>query len=168
MELLIRISTNIFIVFILFFMIFWDRENTSPIKKYWMPKIQPVLLWLGLTHTWKMFAPDPPTYNVWPKIKIYLNDGNFFIWEPTRYAELNAIEKLRYKKFHKFYHEIARAKTAHYSKIDFINYLIHKHSLQDRCTKLEVYRVSVAIPQFGNATGPEPAIKQQLIYTHNI
>lgn len=168
MELIIRICTNAFILIMLFFMVCWDWQATNPIKKYWMPKLQPVFLWLGLTHTWNMFAPDPPLYNVWPKIKIYLKNGEFIIWEPTPYSELNAFEKIQYKKFHKFYYEVARSKTSFYSKIDFINYLLHKHQLKDKCVKLEIYRVSRAIPPINNPSNDLPIANQQLIYTHNI
>jgi len=168
MELVFRILINAFIVIMLFFMLYWDREPTNPVKKYWMPKLQPVFLWLGLIHTWKMFAPDPPLVNVWPKIKIYLKNGEFIIWEPTRYSELNAYEKIRYKKFHKFYYEVARAKTSFHIKIDFIYYLLEQHQLKDKCEKLEVYRVFVSIPPIGSSSKETPAINQQLIYTHNI
>lgn len=168
MELIVKICINVFIVIMLFFMVYWDREATNPIKKYWVPILQPVFLWLGLTHTWQMFAPDPPLLNVWPKIKIYLTNGEFIIWEPTRYSELNAYEKIKYKKFHKFYYEVARAKTSFHSKIDFINYLLHEHQLKDNCTKLEIYRVTLAIPLFNAPAGETPVVNQQLIYTHTI
>ena len=165
---LTRIITNIFILVMLFWMVFWDSELNNPVKKYWMPKMKPVFLWLGLTAEWKMFSPDPFLYNSWPILKIFLQDGGFFLWEPTQGTQLNFIQKIRYKKSHKFYHEVGKANASFYTKVDFITYILHKHGLNDQCAKVEVYRVHQNIRPFDKQSDAgTPRICKQLVYTYN-
>ncbi len=166
LEIILKIVTNLFIILMLFWMIFYDSEAINPIKKYWIPKVQNYFIWLGLSHGWKMFSPDPYRYNNWPKVKITLKSGDFMVWEPTPTAELNVYEKLKYKKFHKFYHEVSRAKAAYHTKRDFIDYLLHKYDLKEQCEKVEIYRIHQNLHPFENQQ-PEPLpIYQQLIYTY--
>ncbi|RFM26432.1 hypothetical protein [Deminuibacter soli] len=162
----ITILTNLFIVLMLFWMIFWDRELSHPVRKWWIPKVLPYFFWLGLCHEWKMFSPDPYKQNWWPKIKLTLADGNFFIWEPTPSEQLNAWEKLRYKKYHKLYLEISRYKGAVNIKLDFILYLLRRYNLEGTCVKAEIYQVHQPIPPMDNSEQTPVKTYQSLVYTY--
>lgn len=162
---LTRIIIDLFILLMLFWMIFYDSEVSNPIKKWWIPKIQPVFYWLGLSHEWKMFSPEPYKQNMWPKLKIRLKNGEFIIWEPTRPSQLNAFEKIKYKKYYKIYHEVSRAKTSYHIKTDFIEHLLHKHQLYDCCEKVEVYRVHTVIKKYGQEV-IDHTTYQRLVYTY--
>ncbi len=167
LPLLSKIASNAFIVLMLFWMICWDKEADNPIKKYGAAYLKPLFLWLGLTAEWKMFSPNPPLYNHWPNIKIYLKNGEFMVWEPTRGTSLNFIEKIRFKKHLKVYHEVGQAKTSFHIKRDFIEYLLHKYQLKDRYTKAEVYRVHQNITPYGQEADEQSKIFKQLIFTYN-
>ncbi|MFT6921397.1 MAG: hypothetical protein ACJA1C_000391 [Crocinitomicaceae bacterium] len=162
----LKICTNVFIVLMLFWMVFWSAEKNHPIKKWWIPKIQRVFIWLGLSHSWNMFSPNPSLFNSWAKIKIILDEKNHVTWEATPPSELNAFEKLKYKKFYKVYHEIARSKGNKKMKRDFIEYLLNKHDLSDKWIKVEVYMVWTEIPLFNTEPEEELEIYQSLIFTH--
>jgi len=164
---IIRILINLLIIAMLFWMIFFDSEPNNPIKKYWMPKVQSIFVWFGLSHEWRMFSPDPFRQTMWPKVKMILANDDFFVWEPTFTKELSVLEKVKYKKFHKFYHDVGRAKAAFHTKIDFIEYLLHKYALKETCVKVEIYRVTQAIPPFDEQTDQLPPIYQQLVYTYH-
>jgi len=163
---LLDILVNLFIGLMLFWMLFWDSEPNNPIKKHWIPFIKPAFLYLGLTAEWKMFSPDPFLYNSWPYLKIYLDNGEFLAWEPKKGNELTAIEKIKYKKSHKFYHEVGRAKASFHVKIDFIEYLLAKHDLHQRCIRVEVYRVHQNIRPYNDLSGEESGIFKNLVYTY--
>jgi hypothetical protein len=162
---ILRILINGFIGISLFWMFFWDSEPVNPIKKYWIPKIQFVYIWLGLTAEWKMFSPDPPLRNLWPRVKITLANNEVITWESTPTSDMNVIDKLRYKKFHKFYFEVAKPKAAYHTKRDFIEYLMNKYSFPDKCTKVEIYVVCQQVNPFENQSELPQPIQQQLIYT---
>ncbi|MFY0591926.1 hypothetical protein [Roseivirga sp.] len=148
-----------------FWMIFWDSERSNPIRKYFIPRIQHWFIWLGLTAEWKMFSPDPPLRNIWPLVKFTFSNDEFAIWEPESISKMSVINKIRYKKFHKVYFEVSRAKGATQAKRDFIDYLLTKYSFNDSCIKVEVYTVSQKINSFYKQSEPEPEIFKQLVFT---
>jgi hypothetical protein len=167
MSLILNIGTNSFIILFIYWMLYWDMEPGHPIKKYWIPKIKPVFLWLGLTAEWKMFSPNPFLYNSWPIMKIFLENGEFVLWEPTEGSNLNFIQKIRFKKSQKFYHEVGREKASFHIKRDFIEYILNKNKLTDRCTKVEIYRVHQNILPFDNRDSETPKILKKLVFTFN-
>ncbi|MEI6409154.1 MAG: hypothetical protein WCR52_07220 [Bacteroidota bacterium] len=174
-DVLSRIAINVFICIMLFWMIFWDAERENPIRKFWAQKLYPIFAWLGLTSEWKMFAPDPPLRTIWPKVKMTLMDGNYYVWEPTYIGTLSVFEKMKYKKYHKVYFELASPKHYMHTKRDFIDYLLFKYKFDSPCVKVEVYMVAENVPPFkAKPKDPlveneveDPKIYQQLIYTYH-
>ena len=160
------VLTDIFILLMLFWMLFWDKEPHHPVRKWWIPKVQRYFFWLGLAHEWKMFSPDPYKQNWWPKIKLTLADGNYFIWEPTPATQLNVWEKLMYKKYHKLYMEVSRYKGSKQVKMDFILYLLRRFELQDKCTKVEIYQAYQSVPAFGEKAPDPIKTYESLVYTY--
>jgi hypothetical protein len=164
-ETLERTLANMMIVAMLFWMLFWDSEASNPIRRYWIPKIQKVFIWLGLNAEWRMFSPDPPRRDIWPMAKLTIDNCNVVHWEPTPYGELTVLQKIRFKKLHKYYHEVVRVGSGQQIKRDFVEYLLRKGLHRGPCTKVELYRVVLNTRSFGAPEAELPAAYKQLIFT---
>ncbi|MEO0736251.1 MAG: hypothetical protein AAFZ35_05535 [Cyanobacteria bacterium J06649_12] len=164
-EALMRVFINLFILSMLFWMIFWDMEPANPIRKYWIPKIQWVFIWLGLNSQWQMFAPDPPRRTIWPLAKITLKNMEIVYWEPKPYAQMGGFEKIRLKKFHNHFHEMVRPQSGEQLKQDFVDYLLHKKNLKGSYIKVELYLTIQPTLPFHLKSSESPIIDKQLVYT---
>ena len=164
-EALLNLMINVFIISMLFWMIFWDLEQSNPIKKYWIPKVQKLFFWWGLHAQWQMFAPDPPRRTIWPMAKITLKNMETIYWEPKPYDKMNGFEKMRLKKFHNYFHDMVRPQSGDQLKQDFAKYLLHKKKLQETCVKVEVYLVAQPTQPFHAQSLEKPTIDKQLVYT---
>lgn len=165
LELLVRALTDGFILVTLFWMIFWDSEPCNPIRRYWIPKVQPFFIWLGLNAEWRMFSPDPPKRAIWPRVRLTMRGGDFVDWETAPWAEIGILDKLCFKKYHKFYHEVARPRVAFHTKRDFVEYLLQRKLHPEPCVKVEIYMCFQAALPFAAQTVEEPKTYQQLVYT---
>jgi hypothetical protein len=166
MDPIIKVLINAFIIIMLFWMIFWDSEKQNPIKKWFVPIIQGPMIWLGLSHDWKMFSPNPTFYNIWPMIKMYKSEDDFIVWEQGDTSKMSILEKIKYKKYLKFYFDVARQKAGIHSKIDFIEYLLARHNIRESCIKVEVYRVNTNITKFNVIEIETPETYKKLVYTY--
>lgn len=164
-DILLKILINSFIFLMLFWMVFWDKEKNNPIRKYWIPKVKSIFIYLGLTAQWKMFSPNPPSRNIWPNAKIHLNNGEFVLWEPTKIQDMNILDKLKYKKFHKFYFEVARPKKSYNVKRDFVEFLLNKYSFQEEYKKVEVFMICQYILPYRKRNDEKLKVFKQLVFT---
>jgi len=160
----VRALIDAFIAVMLFWMLFWDAETTNPIRRYFIPKLQPVFVWLGLTANWTMFSPDPPTRTIWPKVRMTTVDGDTVDWEPTPPARMGVADRIRFKKFYKLYHEVARPGAAFHTKRDFVEYLLRRGLHPRPCAKVEVFTVFTRTPPF-HAPVPDDAVYKSSVYT---
>jgi hypothetical protein len=160
-----RYITDVFIVFLLFWMTFWDSHPINPIKKFWIPKLQPFFVWLGLHANWAMFSPDPPSRTIWPKVKMTMKNGDVVDWEPAPIETMRLIDKIRLKKFHKFYHEVARPGLEYQTKRDFVEYLLRRQFHTEPCIKVEIYLIFRPGLPFHDQASEQPQPSKQLVYT---
>lgn len=72
---------NIYIVFILYWIIFWDFPSISFFKKI-LTKYDRFFLYFGLQHGWSFFAPHPFCNINKVYIELVLNDGRSVPFEP--------------------------------------------------------------------------------------
>lgn len=145
-DLAVHALTNAFIAVTLFWMIFSDAEIANPVRRHFIPKLTPIFIWLGLHATWTMFSPDPPMATMWPKVRMTTVDGDTVEWEPTPPARLSVIEKIRYKKFYKYYVDVALPGTAFHTKRDFAEYLLRRLPHGRHVVKVEVFAVFTRTP----------------------
>lgn len=160
----LRAVIDVFIVVSVFWMIFWDAGLKNPFRRYWIPKIQGLFLWLGISGEWRMFSPDPPDRTIWPMAKLTLKNGDVVRWEPTPHGDLSVLERARYKRFHKFFHEVTRPHAGFQLKRDFVEYLLHTRLHEQPCSKVELYLVAQRTPPF-HAPSSETKPVKALVYT---
>jgi len=160
-----RYVVDVFILGMLFWIIFWDAEPRNPIKKFWIPTIQPAFVWLGLHANWAMFSPDPPNRTIWPMVRMVMKNHDIVNWEPAPIETMAIWEKIRFKKFHKFYHEVARPGIEYQTKRDFVEYLLRRRFHPEPCVKVEIFMVFKAgRPYHERLLEPLPASKR-LVFT---
>lgn len=68
--------SNIFIGAMLLLLWGWDLPKGSRVKAFVHCFSKPIV-WLGLSHNWSMFAPNPISSNERLRVEIRLNDGNW-------------------------------------------------------------------------------------------
>lgn len=86
-------------------------------------------------------------------------------WEPAPIETLSVWEKIRFKKFHKFYHEVARAGTAYQTKRDFVEYLLKRRFHTAQCVKVEIFMIFRPGRPFHQQSPAEVNTYKQLVYT---
>lgn len=160
----VRVATDLFIAVTLFWMFFWDAEPANPIRRHIIPRLQPYFVWLGLNANWTMFSPDPPQRTIWPKIALTTASGDTVEWEPTPPARLSVADRIRFKKFYKFYHDVARPAAAYHTKRDFAEYLLRRGVLDQPCVKIEVFTVFTRTPPF-HAPSRDDAVYKSSAFT---
>jgi hypothetical protein len=75
------IATNLFILAVLLFLVCWDYPVDHPPRRlvHWLA--QP-FTYLGLWHSWAMFAPQPIHVNRRLRAAVTWSDGSVDIWRP--------------------------------------------------------------------------------------
>ncbi len=162
---LVRLLTDGFIVSLLLWMIFWDSEPHNPIRKHWIPKVQWLFVWLGLNAEWKMFSPDPPRIAIWPMAKLTMENRDVVYWEPTPFDKLTALEKVKFKKSHKYFQRVVLPESGVQIKQDFIEYLLRRYLHGEPLIRVEVYRVAQSTEPFGAQDAGRPKPTKELVYT---
>ena len=164
LQLLGRLAADVFIVVSLLWMWFFDGEKHNPITKYLIPRLQRPFVWLGLNSNWTMFAPDPPARTIWPAARLTMRNGDVVHWEPVDFEGMSAWNKFRLKKYHKFFHEVARSGAAYQTKRDFVEHLLKRGLHPEPCVTAEIFMVVRPTPAFYGPRVASPTVKK-LVYT---
>lgn len=164
LKLLIHLALDALIVVLLLWMVFFDGEKHNPITRYLIPKLQDPFVWLGLNSNWTMFAPDPPARTIWPTARLTMQNQDVVHWEPVEFEGMTAWDKFRLKKYHKFFHEVARSGAAYQTKRDFVEHLLKRRLHPERCVTVEIFMVVRPTPPFHGPRVQGPTVKK-LVYT---
>jgi hypothetical protein len=162
----VRAATDVFIGAMLFWMVFYDAEMANPVRRHFIPRLEPLFAWLGLHANWTMFAPDPPARTIWPKVRMTAANGDVVEWEPTPPARLGVAGRIRFKKFYKFYHDVARPGAAYHTKRDFVEYLLRRGLHPQPCVRAEVFAVYTRTPPFPGEEREEAVYKSSVFAFH--
>ncbi|MBB6584895.1 hypothetical protein AB6Q13_14595 [Ralstonia solanacearum] len=165
LSILHSIFANAMTVAMLFWIFFWDTEQTNPIRRYVVPKIRRPFVWLGLNAEWTMFTPDPPKRDTWPMAVMTQVNGSTRYWEPRRYEDLGVLEKLRHKKTLKLYFCVTGAQANNQLKRDFVEYLLRCDPKGQDCIKIELYSVALDTPPYDQRDGTPAQPYKKLIFT---
>ena len=96
---------------------------------------------------------------------MFLRNSDFVDWEPTPIDQMTIWDKIRFKKFHKFYHEVARPGTAYQTKRDFIEYLLRRLTDSEPCVKVEIYLIFRPGHPFEAQSPEPPKTYKRLVFT---
>jgi hypothetical protein len=152
-ELAGRLFANAMIVAMLFWIFYWDKELSHPIRKYWIPVVQAPFTWLGLNAEWRMFAFDPPQRDIWPLVVMTLANGDVATWEPTPYSQLTVRQKRGFKKMHKYYYTVVGLQTGKQIHRDFLEHIMRQNPQPHPVVTAELYCVALDAPPFGSPEG---------------
>ena len=95
------VLVNFFIVLYLSFAWCWVQPKTSPFSWLIYP-FRKYLRWLGLAHSWNMFAPTPTRSNRYMQAELTFASGTVRVWKAPRLSEFNRFDAFlseRHKKF---------------------------------------------------------------------
>lgn len=160
----IQFMINVFIIFMLFWMWFWNLPDTNPIKNWLIPKIKKPFEFVGLRHGWGMFSPNPSRRNINLLVKFIMQDDSIILWRPRPNESLNTLKKIRNKKFTKFFTATMKAKKSYLVSKSFAKYLYRNHKPAGICKRMEIVKEWQKIPPFEDQKSIYP-IKQTLIYS---
>lgn len=167
LTILVRIAENAFIVAFLAWIVFSDVSRRNYLRRYVVDRwLRRPFVWLGLNGGWRMFSPDPPLRTIWPHARLTMRDGSEVSWEPEPFASLSVRQKIALKKFHTYYHQVARPGATPRTLRDFVEYLLRTTPRSDQCTTIEVYRIAQPTPVLGTSeTDPDVTRSETLLFT---
>jgi hypothetical protein len=92
-----RLGLNVFITLSVAFLFFWGLPGTAMIK----PLI-PAVNYLGLWHSWSMFAPTPLKIHFDVRAQVKYQDGTEAEWIAPRMQELSLWERANKERYRKW------------------------------------------------------------------
>ncbi|GEM_PF-2087468 len=161
-----EVVVSAFILIMLSWILFWDSEPKNLIKKWWIPWIEKPFDWLGLTHEWRMFAPNPPRNVTWPHVKIHLKNGEVIEKDLHPPHEMNILQKIRYKKFTKFFHRVSSKKAGEFIQTDYAEFLVEHYNIRDTCDRIEIYRMWQRVPAPEKLPVNRIRTREDLVFVH--
>jgi hypothetical protein len=90
MEVLHRIATDVFCLLTLIFLRSWNLPP-SRFSQRVVSRLARTVHWLGLSHTWSMFAPKPISHNEVLRFRLMHADGTFKEVIPTFFPTMEGI-----------------------------------------------------------------------------
>lgn len=159
---------NGFIVQMLFILWSWDLPEHSRLKQLverWRRPIQ----WLGLAHTWSMFAPDPAQDNYRLLFKLCWSDGSAVVIEPeylrAPHAQRGPVQyrwlKLK-RSLLRAENALLRASVCHYVAAEYLAQPAADAPAQ--LIEVQLIRVRQALAPFTAPDAGEPC-KRRVIFT---
>lgn len=158
---------NAFICAFLYVAWAWTLPQASLLRRFLRP-FSRYVAWLGLWHSWNMFAPNPLSATRYLRARIKLANGDCVIWAAPHAGEaghVRAFLMMRHRKFQLSlqgrYYLPLRAALA--------DYLLRKYNFEENPpVEIRLLSYQQIIPPPGETERARPALSESVVYTREV
>jgi hypothetical protein len=161
----LSIAVNGFILIYIGFAWTWDLPSASLLNRVARKLGQP-LVWIGLSHSWSMFSPNPMRTNYQLTADVLLEDGTTIQWRALRFDRISKRQAFLRVREVKLYEHLASERFP-FLKPAFADYLAKQVRAQGlHPIKVVLKCTDEPVPDIG--TDATVVIATRTIYTHHI
>jgi hypothetical protein len=155
---------NVGIVLFLIFAWTWDLPEERASRRL-ISQVRPVILFSGLWHSWRLFAPNPESSNIKLRALVRLADDTIVVWDPVAQARNSGRLSFSLARERKWQHNLAIGKSAylreplcHYISRDF-------HARGYVPLQIALVNVSQSIPSPGSSRNTQ---NQSVLFAYDL
>ena len=164
------VAVNTFIVVYLFFAYIWNAPNDTAFKPL-IGLIRPYVRYLGLWHTWSMFAPNPFLAARCVELHVQFEDGEVLVWKPDYHPGMTRWQKFVRERFRKI------AENCRNGEFGYVRWCLCEFAIRQvrptgtaerRIKQVLIYHVAEPIADFQTTLESDLSIKRNLHYTYTV